>query len=172
MDPAFFSIIALFSFKCSKGSRLFHITSLMCYIISRSLGKSKIDFQSMHALSESVLITNCLLIMVLRNKCVVFLGKKRSDTEWIWSWSVLKNFFQSFQPSPKKSILSRLCCKSPVWVYSFGIFPVLGRDFLAVIQTLTFTPSPHSGFNGFWLHLHAKSQVIACISSLDKILFI
>lgn len=120
MDPVFFSIIALFSFKCSKGSRLFHSTSLMCYIISRSLGKTKIDFQSMHALSESVLITNCLLIMVLRNKCVVFLGKKRSDTEWIWSWSVLKNFFQSFQPSPKEinfvsTLLQVLCLGLFFW---------------------------------------------------------
>lgn len=69
-----FSLVSLLQ---TLGSRLFHSTSLMCYIISRSLGKTKIDFQSMHALSESVLITNCLLIMVLRNKCVVFLGKKK-----------------------------------------------------------------------------------------------
>uniref|UniRef100_A0A8W8L1E8 Uncharacterized protein n=1 Tax=Magallana gigas TaxID=29159 RepID=A0A8W8L1E8_MAGGI len=78
-----------------------------------------------------------------------------------------QNFLQSFQPSPKKSILSQLCCKSPVWVFSFGIFPALGRDFLAVIQTPTFTPSPHSGFNGFRLHLHAKSQTVKRHSSFQ-----
>lgn len=48
MDSVFLSIIALFSF--------IHSTSVY-YVISRSLEETKIDFQSMHASSKSVVIT-------------------------------------------------------------------------------------------------------------------